>query len=285
MVLGHPCALPVGDEVYGYPTAWPRGFDPDPDALAALHARCREVRDAFTVQWNETLARLAPQAPAVDDAFTRHGEVLLLNYPAALHPPARTSLLPRHAFLGSSVREEQAPDDVAEWLEADARPVVMVAFGSFLSARGDVLGRVVEALRPLDVRVALATGSADTSSWGTLPPSWLVRGHLPQVAILAHAAAVVSHAGNNTVTEALTSGVPVVALPFSTDQFAGAAALEEAGLGVALDPNAALRGDLAAAVRHVLGGRPRARAEALRDELVSLPGPVAAHDALTRLQV
>ena len=33
VVLGHPTALTVGDEVYGYPPVWPRAFDPDPAAL------------------------------------------------------------------------------------------------------------------------------------------------------------------------------------------------------------------------------------------------------------
>ncbi len=282
VVLGHPCALPVGDEVYGYPTAWPRAFAPDPEALAALHTRCREVRDRFTGRWNDALALLAPEAPAVDDAFTQHGDVLLLNYTAALHPPTRTARLPLHAFLGSSVRSEQAPDDIAAWLaDDDDRPLVLVAFGSFLSARGDVLGKVVDALSRLDVRVALATGSADTGSWGPLPSSWLVRGYLPQVAILAHADAVVSHAGNNTVTEALTFGVPVVALPFSTDQFAGAAAVEATGVGLALDPNAATPADVGAAVRRVLDGDAHAAATRLGDQLRAAPGPQRARAAIT----
>ena len=47
------------------------------------------------------------------------------------------------------------------------------------------------------------------------------------------------------MTEALTAGVPMVVLPFSTDQFAGAAAIEAAGLGTALDPNAVTSADLA----------------------------------------
>jgi len=29
VVLGHPCTLSVGEEVYGYPTAWPPALQPD----------------------------------------------------------------------------------------------------------------------------------------------------------------------------------------------------------------------------------------------------------------
>ena len=104
VVLGHPSALPVGDEVYGYPTTWPRAFHPDQQALADLHRRCVEVREAFTATWNEALAVLNPASSPVPDAFAAHGDVLLFNYPAELHPADRTTLLPPHVFLGSAVR-------------------------------------------------------------------------------------------------------------------------------------------------------------------------------------
>jgi zeaxanthin glucosyltransferase len=242
VVLGHPSALPVGDEVYGFPVAWPRCFSPDPVELAALQDLCRSVRDAFTAEANAALAVLDPAAAALDDAFAAHGPTVLFNYPQWLHDPRRTAALPPHRFLGASVRTEQVPDDVAAWLDDDpddVRPVVYVSFGSFLSARADVLARVVEALRPLPVRVALATGSADVTNLGELPAHWLVRGFLPQVAILRQAGLAVTHGGNNSITEALSFDVPLLVLPFSTDQFAGAAAVEIAGRAEVLDPNRA----------------------------------------------
>jgi UDP:flavonoid glycosyltransferase YjiC (YdhE family) len=98
--------------------------------------------------------------------------------------------------------------------------------------------------------------------------------------LLARASAAVTHGGNNSVTEALTFGVPLVVLPFSTDQFAGAAAVEAAGLGVALDPNAASAEEIAAAVRAV-GGEMSARAGALGEQLRRTPGPDVAWAALT----
>ena len=195
---------------------------------------------------------LAPGATPSVDAFAEHGDLLMLNYPAALHDPARTALLPPHAFLGSAVRAEPAADDVQDWLAADDRPVVYVSFGSFLSARGDVLATVLDALRPLGLRVAVAIGSA--TGLPDVPPDWLMRPYLPQVALLQRAALLVTHGGNNSVTEALTAGVPMVVLPFSTDQFAGAAAIEAAGLGAALDPNVITSADLGTAVRAVLDG-------------------------------
>jgi zeaxanthin glucosyltransferase len=282
VVLGHPSALTVGDEVYGYPTAWPRCLDPDSAALAELRALCVDVRDAFTAQWNAALAELDPAAAPSADAFAERGDLLLLNYPGRLHDPRRTSLLPAHTFLGSAVRAEPRDAEVETWLAADDRPVVYVSLGSFLSARADVLAVIAQALRPLDVRVALATGSAPRSALGPLPGKWLVREFLPQVRLLARSAVAVSHGGNNSVTEALTAGVPLLVLPLSTDQFAGAAAVEGGGVGLCLDPNAATPDDIHGAVQALLSPQgARAAAVELGADLREVPGARRAHAAVS----
>jgi MGT family glycosyltransferase len=281
VVLGHPTALPVGDEVYGYPPVWPTAFHSDPGELAALHERCVVVRDAFTAEWNAALRTLAPQSEPSGDAFAEHGNLLLLNYPQALHDPARTVLLPPHAFIGSAVRDEVLPDDIAEWLSVPSdMPVVYVSFGSFLSVRADVQARVVAALRRMDVRVALAIGSGDPAVVGELPSHWLVRDYLPQVQLLRRAALAVTHGGNNSVTEALTCGVPMLVLPFSTDQFAGAAAVENAGLGLVLDPNVASVTELERAARRLLGGDSARAAADLGAILRAAPGRELARAAV-----
>lgn len=292
VVLGHPSALTVRGEVYGFPPDWPAAFRPDPAALDALRERCVQVRESFTAEWNAALAELAPDAPPVQDAFAETGDVLLLNYPQALHPPTRTAALPPHAFLGSAVREEPADAEVKAWLAADDAPVVYVSFGSFLSVRADVLARVASALREVriggrPVRAAVAIGAADpielaNSGWDAVPEGWLVRGFLPQVTLLRRAALAVSHGGNNSVTEAMTAGVPLVVLPFSTDQFAGAAALVDAGFAEALDPNTASVAQLHAAIERMLGLRGPSRV-ALRELSASLQentGPARAYAAL-----
>jgi len=290
VVLGHPTALPVGDERYGVPPAWPRAFDPDPLELADLRRLADEVTRRFTDDWNAALRTLDPGAAVEDDAFRVHGDAVLFSYPEALHDPDRTPLLPAaRSFLGSSVRDESLDAEAEAWVARDAdRPIVVVSFGSFLSARDDVLARVAAALREIAgsgtaVRVALATGSADPAALGPLPGEWLVRPFLPQVALVRHAALAITHAGNNGVTEALAAGVPLVVLPFSTDQFAVAADLERAGLGRTLDPNRATPEEIGDAVVEVLGGRQRAAAAALGEALRADPGPARAHRAAARL--
>lgn len=281
VVLGHPSALPVGHEVYGYPPAWPSAFRPDPSALAGLRELCERVSARFTEEWNRAAHELAPSHPSTTDAFAEHGPLVLYNFPAELADDDRRELLPPHRFLGSARRVERVDDEIERWL-AGAGRFVYLSFGSFLSVRGDVLRRVVDALRDRGLRAAVATGSTDAAELGDLPADWLVRRYLPQVRLLDAAAAAVTHGGNNSVTEAIGAGVPLVVLPFSTDQFAGAASIERAGFGVALDPNAASVDDLAGALDRVLGldAVARARLDAAAAYQASRPGPEIAYEAL-----
>lgn len=281
VVLGHPSALPVAGEVYGCPPAWPYAFAPSAGELGDLRTLCTEVSRRFTAQWNAAARELDPAAAETPDAFATHGDTVLYNYPAAL-AAGDGRVLPAHAFLGSTRRQERVDGDVERWL-TEGEPYVYVSFGSFLSVRDDVLARVAEALRRVGLRAAVATGASDPASLGDIPASWLVRDVLPQVRLLGGAALAVTHGGNNSVTEAVGQGVPLLVLPFSTDQFAGAAAVERRGVGRVLDPNRADATALARAIRAVvsLEAGPRALLAGIAREQERRPGPAIAYDALT----
>jgi zeaxanthin glucosyltransferase len=281
VVLGHPTALPVGAEVYGVPSAWPSAITADPVGLATLRAIARGVSEAFGEAYDGVLRSLAPGSEPVGDAFAAHGDVVLYAYPAALHEAARTALLPRHAFLGGAVRHESADSETAAWLaRSDGRPLVIVSLGTFLSARSDVLARVASALRRVEARVAIAIGPNSPEVVGAVPSDWIVRASLPQVALLEHASLLVTHGGNNSVTEALAHGVPLLAMPFSSDQFDGAAAIERHLAGLALDPNRASRPLIAGSIRGLLQSPPTTPS-CIAARLRALPGPEIAFAALS----
>ena len=282
VVVGHPTALPVGAEVYGVPSDWPSAITADPVQLATLRAIARGVSEAFGDAYDGVLRSLAPGSEPVGDAFAAHGEMVLYAYPEELHEAARTALLPRHAFLGSAMRHESPDDETAAWLAgADGRPLVVVSLGTFLSARSDVLARIAAALRRVEARVAMAIGANRPEGIGPLPSDWLVRASLPQVALLEHASLLVTHGGNNSVTEALTHGVPLLVMPFSSDQFDGAAAIERHLAGVALDPNRSSRPLIAGSIRGLLRSTPRTPGR-ISDRLRAMPGPEIAYEALSR---
>ena len=234
----------------------------------------------FTAAYNAATAALDPTAAPLDDAFAAGGTLgTLVNYPRQLG--AHASRLPWASFLGSCIRvEEPVPffESLAD--EQRSRPRAYVSLGSFLSARTDVLERIARALQALGWDAVIATGAARPQALVTTPAGWVVEEHLPQVAALQACDIVVCHGGNNTVTEALTAGLPVLAAPFSTDQFAGAEDLRRAGLGNVIDPAAATSDEIAARLAELLGGDAARRAAALGSELRRTPGAPLAVEVL-----
>ena len=277
VVLGHPTALPAPGELYGLPRVWPDAVRPSPTEIDLLEQLSRRVADQFTAAANDVLTRRAPNRPTLTDAFSRAGAVTLYNYPAELHDAHR--ITPSGAvFVGSLARDQ---DLGPLTLPTGHGPRVFVSLGSFLGARDDILRTAVAAARSDDWALALAHGSTAPTQLGKPPDGALIAPVLPQVALLDHVDVAVTHGGNNTVTEALRAGVPLVVLPLSTDQFAAAASIEAAGVGVVLDPNALTPAELAAAVESVRRPDIADRAAAIGRRLRSRPGAQIALTALT----
>ncbi len=265
MVLGHPSALCAPGEVYGLPPQWPTAMEPDAVAADALRGQCRDSVDELRDAADELLVRRAPDAPRGIDLTSEPGHPTIYVYPEALHDPCR-SLPADHVFIGSLARDERLHD---ERRPTGSGPRVLVALGSFLSARDDVLRTAVEAASIAGWQLVLAHGSTPVERLGRIPMGAVVERHLPQVAWLHHTDVLITHGGNGSVTEAATAGVPMVVLPFSTDQFAGAAAIERAGLGVVLAPNELTAAALVAAVDDVLRSDASERARRVASDIAA----------------
>jgi len=70
-----------------------------------------------------------------------------------------------------------------------------------------------------DVQLVLSIGNRlDPDQIGTLPSNAIVVRQAPQLELLSRASVCITHAGLNTVLEALAQGVPRVAIPITHDQ-------------------------------------------------------------------
>jgi UDP:flavonoid glycosyltransferase YjiC (YdhE family) len=280
-VPGHPSQLPVAGECYGFPVTWPAWVRPDPAELAALRRCCVDVSTTLAEEASVVVRAIDPARPPIADVFGAFGADVLYNSPEQLRDPTRRELPDPHCFLGSCVRPAvPLDDDIARWRD-EGSPYVYVSLGTFVSARADVLRRIAAALVADGRRVAMATGPTDPDELGALPAGWLLRPFLPQVELIASADSVVCHGGNNTVTEALTAGRPLLVLPVSTDQFCTAVDVERAGVGLSADPNRSSVGELAARLAALDDPAVRATATALGRSLTTADGPGRAAALLT----
>jgi UDP:flavonoid glycosyltransferase YjiC (YdhE family) len=107
---------------------------------------------------------------------------------------------------------------------------------------------------------------------------------LPQPAILPQVEVVITHGGNNTVTESLHFGKPMVVLPLFWDQYDNAQRVDELGYGVRLETYAFEDEQLTGAIAKLLSDeslRPRLRT--VSRQLQASPGNVRAAELIERL--
>lgn len=134
--------------------------------------------------------------------------------------------------LDSSVRRTDEPFEVPADLKGDGA-LIYLSLGSLGSADVDLMRRLVSILAETPHRYIVSKGPQHTeyeladNMWGDE--------FLPQVNIIPEVDLVITHGGNNTVTEALHFGKPMIGLPLFWDQYDNAQRVHETGYGVRLD--------------------------------------------------
>jgi len=208
--------------------------------------------------------------------------LVLLFTARALAGPER-EFPPHYAFVGPCLPSAPAVCDFPwEWLKADPRArLVLVSLGTVTRADGErFLRTAVEAFAGADDGVRLIVVAPDGLL--TAPGAHiLLRPAVPQLALLPHLDAVVSHGGHNTVCEALVHGLPLVLAPIRDDQPVIAEQVVRTGAGIRV-PYARVRAaELREAVRAVLDGPAHREAAAVvRADLLAAGGAPAAADRL-----
>lgn len=109
-------------------------------------------------------------------------------------------------------------------------PTVYISLGSIISNRG-FCKECIKAFGNTDFSVILNTGRISPDSLGQIPDNIHAYSFVPQVEVLTHTDVFLTHCGMNSINEALTLGVPMVAMPFLNDQLTNAQRIAEMGLG------------------------------------------------------
>jgi zeaxanthin glucosyltransferase len=138
-------------------------------------------------------------------------------------------------------------------MPADGRPLVFASLGTLQGGRARLLAAISAAAEDMGVCLALGhAGGLTAEEAAALPGRPLVRDIWPQRALLARAAACVTHAGMNTVLDCAAAGVPMVAIPLAFEQPATAARLAYHGVARVVPPRRATRATIRKALAAIL---------------------------------
>jgi MGT family glycosyltransferase len=203
-------------------------------------------------------------------------------FPEVADYPRARPLAPTWHRLDSSVRATEEPFEVPEHLRDGQGALVYLSLGSLGSADIDLMRRLVDVLARTPHRYLVSKGPrADELD---LPESMWGEARVPQTSILPLVDLVITHGGNNTTTEALHFGKPMVVLPLFWDQYDNAQRMDELGFGVRLDTYAFEDRELADAIDRLLADAPlRERMAAEGEAIRSRDGVAKAADLIESL--
>jgi MGT family glycosyltransferase len=267
-----------------------------PPAFSGLPEDDRSGWDGFRAEYRRVHADLlgdfgewmreqgAPPLP--DGQFIHESPDLdLYLYPRELDYQRANPLDPPWHRMESSVRTSDAAYELPEELATGDGRLLYLSLGSLGSADVELMQRLVDMLAATPHRVIVSKGPQHDQL--TLGSRMTGAEFLPQPSVLPQVDCVITHGGNNTVTECVNFGRPMVVLPLFWDQYDNAQRVDEIGLGVRLDTYRVEPEQLTGAIDRLCGdAKVASRLAAASRRLQDEPGHARAAErieALTKL--
>jgi MGT family glycosyltransferase len=191
----------------------------------------------------------APPLPR-DDFIHESPWLNLYLYPEEIDYPRARPLGPHWHNLQASVRDTDAAWQLPAPLAGGEDPLLYLSLGSLGSADVGLMRGLVASLSERPYRVIVSKGPQ--AGEFELGDNMVGAEFLPQTSILPEVDLVITHGGNNTVTESLYFGKPMVVLPLFWDQYDNAQRLDETGFGTRLDTYGHSGEELTAAIDRLL---------------------------------
>ncbi|PZG18675.1 glycosyltransferase [Nonomuraea aridisoli] len=261
-----------------------------PPVFSGLPMDDRSEWDAFRAEYDRTHRELwtaynewcveQGTEPLPDLDFIHEGDLNLYVYPEILDYTDARPLGPTWHRLDSSVRETD--EEFTLPFQRNEGSLVYFSLGSLGSSDVELMQRVIDVLATTPHQYIVSKGPlheeiklAD-NMWGAE--------FLPQTKIIPLCDLVITHGGNNTTTEALHFGKPMILLPLFWDQYDNAQRVDELGYGVRLSTYAFTDEELKGALDRLLGDTEmRERLAAAGEEIRRRDGLRKAADLIEQL--
>jgi MGT family glycosyltransferase len=205
-------------------------------------------------------------------------------YPREVDYPRSMRLAPTWHNLESSVRTTDADWSVPPEIADRESSLVYVSLGSLGSGDVPLMRELVAALAETPQRYVVSKGPQHSEY--ELADNMVGEEFLPQVSVLPQVDLVITHGGNNTTTESLHFGKPMILLPIFWDQHDNAQRMHETGFGIRLPTYSFDRGDLWESIDRLLADSDlRDRLATVSERLRASPGNELAAELIERVAV
>ncbi|XP_065217122.1 UDP-glycosyltransferase UGT4-like [Planococcus citri] len=168
--------------------------------------------------------------------------------------------------------EKNLPKDIEDFIvEADG--FVFISLGTLIDPKSisHLSAKFIQILEKLPYRILWKW---DPTLLSKTPDNFLVKQWLPQADLLRHPKCklFISHGGYHSIVETINGGVPILCLPFFTDQYHNAKIIEELGIGIQSNAESSLE-DLIANINQLLT-EPKYREKAKEQSIIFKDRPI-----------
>ncbi len=263
----------------GYPVADRTGWSAFVEEVRRTHGDRWADFDAFCREHGERGLSFGDLGP---EFIAESPYLNLYSYPAEADYSRQRPLGPTWHRLDSTVRAADTSWELPEHLRERDGALIYLSLGSLGSADVSLMQRLVDLLATTEHRVIVSKGPLADQI--TLHDNQTGEGFLPQPAILPQVDLVITHGGNNTVTECFHHGKPMIVLPLFWDQVDNAQRVDETGFGRRLATYDFRDEELTDAIDELLADRRLAtRLAVVSARLRADPGTVRAADLIERV--
>jgi MGT family glycosyltransferase len=263
----------------GYPAADRSGWPAFRAEYRRSHAEMWADFDAFCREHGAPGLPDGPEGPAF---IHESPDLNMYLYPAEVDYPRARPLASAWHRLDSCVRTTDGAWQLPEPLASRDGALIYLSLGSLGSADVELMRRLVEVLGRTPHRFVVSKGPQHDQY--ELADNMVGAEFLPQPSILPQVDLVITHGGNNTVTECFHYGKPMILLPLFWDQYDNAQRVHETGFGVRLPTYAFEPEAMSRAIDRLLADRTlHDRLGAISARLQASPGTVRAADLIERV--
>ncbi|MDP4182025.1 MAG: glycosyltransferase [Bacillota bacterium] len=219
------------------PHMFERGFHPELDALY--------------YNLDNAAKELGVGELTLMDVFFKKEELNIV-YTSKAFQPDPESFDESFKFVGPSIGERNELVNLT-LEDLDGNDVVYISMGTINNDNIEFYNKCIEAFKGEEMKVVLSIGKkSGVERLQSIPDNFIIRDYVPQLEVLKRADVFISHAGMNSVTEALYFEVPIVAIPQANDQHMIARQIVMSGAGISLKADDITPEQLTNSVAHVL---------------------------------
>lgn len=153
------------------------------------------------------------------------------------------------AFLRTESQPFEFPEEFRKKIQPNDK-LVYISLGSMGSINVSLMKRIVGALKDTPHKYIVSKGAKHEEY--DLPDNMYGEKFLPQTNVLPLVDLVITHGGNNTVTESFGLGKPMIVMPLFGDQIDNAARIMDKKFGIRIQPSSFQPEELVDAVNKLL---------------------------------